>query len=100
MNQTKEFPTEAVVSAVSGIMLVDDFGEIYEVLNFLLEDNLFTHELPAACDRARPYIYARYPWMADLDLPPGNLTALNATMSHVIAEHGPTLTLTPLKENE
>lgn len=56
----REFKTEVVISAYTGIMLTDDIGEIYEILNYLLDDNLFTHQLPRAGRFVKPFILKQH----------------------------------------
>lgn len=40
---------------------------IYDILNFLTDDNLFTHQLPRVCREVAPWMREQYP-----DLFPGN----------------------------
>lgn len=54
---TKAFPTLDVLGATSGFLLAD-MGGIYQVLNFMTGQDLFTHQLPRAIESAREaYIY-------------------------------------------
>ena len=34
---------------------------VYDILNFMTEDNLFTHQLPRACDECKPYLLKQFP---------------------------------------
>lgn len=36
-------------------------GGVYDILNFLTGDNLFTHQLGRAAERAKPYLLGEYP---------------------------------------
>lgn len=51
---------------------------VYEILNFLTGDNLFTHQLPRACEECSPWLRTQFPqlfpdnprmeaWLAGLD---------------------------------
>jgi len=60
-----EFKTEVVISAFTGRMLTSDIGEIYEVLNYLLDDNLFTHQLPRAGRFVKPFILEQHPQLEE-----------------------------------
>lgn len=72
----KSFPTLAVLSVTSGRLLTvprtpdegNGIGQIYEVLNFMCEDNLFTHQLPRAANQAKPYILQQYPKLEELNI--------------------------------
>jgi hypothetical protein len=39
---------------------------IYNILNYMTQDNLFTHVLPRASDAMRPYLMEALPWLADI----------------------------------
>lgn len=40
---------------------------LYDILNFMTDDNLFTHQLPRAGDECAPYLLRQYPILNDLD---------------------------------
>jgi hypothetical protein len=58
--QTKEFQTCDVMSTVTGI-LVSNIGGVYEVLNWMTGESVFTHQLPRIGREARPVLVAAYP---------------------------------------
>lgn len=64
----KPFSTEAVVTAYTGRMACG-IGELYEILGFLLDDDLFTHQLPAASNAVKPHLEQQFPWLAEIELP-------------------------------
>ncbi|AXQ68890.1 hypothetical protein HOU00_gp235 [Caulobacter phage CcrPW] len=47
MSETKAFPTLDVLGATSGFLLAE-MGGIYQVLNFMTNSDLFTHQIPRA----------------------------------------------------
>lgn len=63
----KEFKTEVVISAFTGRLLTDDIGNIYKILNYLLDDNLFTHQLPRAGRFVTPFILQQHPQLEEWD---------------------------------
>lgn len=65
--QTKTFKIEEVLSAVKGTLLCD-MGKVYEVLNFLTGDNLYTHQLPRAGKECRPHVYKQHPFLESIDV--------------------------------
>lgn len=65
MSEDKEFPTLAVLSATSGVMLTRHIGELYEVLNHVLGMSLMTHQLPNASRVAEPYILSQHPHLRE-----------------------------------
>lgn len=46
MSKPKAFPTDHVLSVVTGRLICDGIGPVYEVLNWMTGENLFTHQLP------------------------------------------------------
>lgn len=52
MKEIKEFPTAKVLSAITGT-LVCEIGGVYEVLNWMTGESLFTHQLPRVGREAR-----------------------------------------------
>ncbi len=40
---------------------------LYDILNFMTGDNLFTHQLPRAADECRPYLLMEMPWLKEVD---------------------------------
>ena len=56
----KTFPLAQVLSVTTGRLLCDMDG-IYEILNHITGDNLFTHVLPRACRFAAPLILEDHP---------------------------------------
>lgn len=60
----KEFPVSSVLMVATGRLLYDDgMDEIYEILNFMTNDNLLTHQLPRAFKECKPHVLKRYPAM-------------------------------------
>jgi hypothetical protein len=64
----KEFKLEEVLSAIYGILLCNDIGKVYEVLNFITGDNLFTHQLPRAGRQCQPLVERQHPFLKEIDL--------------------------------
>lgn len=62
--QFKSFPLAQVLSITTG-RLVCPMGGIYEILNFVTGDELYTHVLPRACRFAEPLILKQYPSLAE-----------------------------------
>lgn len=58
----KEFHISDILSITTG-RLVSTRGMqgIYDILNYLTGDNLFTHQLPRASEECEPYLKRNYP---------------------------------------
>jgi hypothetical protein len=61
---TKEFPTLHVLSTVTG-MLMADIGGVYEVLNWMTGESIFTHQLPRVCREAKAVMQKTRPDLAE-----------------------------------
>jgi len=85
----RAFPLNVVLTAYTGRLLCE-MGELYEVLNYMHQDNLFTHQLPRASTEAEPYIYLACP---NVDAFNGQ-TALDSLDSMMKARRGD---LTPME---
>lgn len=57
---TKQFPTEDVLSTITG-RLVGKIDGVYQVLNWMTGESVFTHQLPRISREARPVIVAMHP---------------------------------------
>ena len=58
--QTKEFPTRDVLSTITG-RLMGDIGGVYEVLNWMTGESVYTHQLPRISREAAPVLVAAHP---------------------------------------
>ena len=64
MTETKSFPTPAVLSAITG-MLICDIGNVYEVLQWMTDGPVWTHQLPRIGREAEPVLLAAHPSLAE-----------------------------------
>jgi hypothetical protein len=65
MTTNRTFPLGDVLSVTTGRFLSSrGMGGIYEILNYMTGDNLFTHQLPRAMDECAPWLLRRYPHLS------------------------------------
>lgn len=62
----KPFSIEQVLSIVGGKLLCN-IGGIYEILNHMTQDTIYTHQIPRACDECNPWLLRWFPQLADYD---------------------------------
>ena len=67
MGSAKTFSLGQVLS-VSHDRLMCDMSQVYEILNHMTQDSLFTHQLPRAQRECRPWLLRWFPQLSDLDL--------------------------------
>ena len=61
-NEQRAFPIGDVLSITTGRLVAKEgMGAVYEILNFLTGDNLYTHVLPRAAEFCRPALLKRFP---------------------------------------
>lgn len=61
---------------------------IYDVLNFMTGDNLFTHQLPRAMGECAPAILAQHPDLASVKVPDGGWETDAAVWSWALEQVG------------
>lgn len=70
-----KMPLADLLSVTTGVLLSHDhIGGVYRVLNFLTDDSLMTHQLPAAVEVMRPVLLRQLPWLESLAAPKGVTT--------------------------
>ncbi len=67
---TKQFSTAQVLTVITGSLLCE-VGDLYEILNHMTGENLFTHQLPRAADLCAPELLKQLPQFTTL---PAGLT--------------------------
>lgn len=60
--ETKSFPVLDVLTLVTGRSVSPKrIGAVYEILDWMKNANLFTHQLPAASDECKPVLLTLFP---------------------------------------
>lgn len=55
------------VLSVSHSRLLTNIDNVYKILNYMLDDNLFTHQLPRAGRFCQKFVIAEHPQLEDWD---------------------------------
>ncbi len=64
---TKAFPTGDVLSAVTGYLITPNgIGGIYGVLNWMIGESVYTHQIPRIGREAGPVLLAAHPELAEV----------------------------------
>lgn len=62
--KTKIFPIDAVMSTLTGVLVSESgIGGVYDVLNWMTGESVYTHQIPRISREARPVLLAEYPYM-------------------------------------
>lgn len=70
MTETKKFQIGDVLSITTGALVSHDhMGGIYNILDWMTGETLFTHQLPRAMDVAQPALKEAFPALAEIEFP-------------------------------
>lgn len=94
---TKIFTVPDVVSALRGV-LVNERGmdAVYEILSFLHDRSLYTHELPQAMKPALDWVATDFPWLTELDTSSVNRETWREWIDAIVSAHPEPLELTKI----
>lgn len=66
---TRDFSLGTLLSCIDG-RLMTEFRNVHELLDWVTEDQLYTHQLPRAMDEAEPFLKAQFPDLTALLIDP------------------------------
>lgn len=97
----KDFPTEAVISAATG-MLICPIDQVYEVSAYMAGEPVWTHQLPRVSREIGASLRARRPdLLATFDeakeVTPDNYRDY---LARFLDRHGPTISVSPMSEDQ
>lgn len=91
MTETKRFHIGDVLSAATGKLVSPRHMEgVYEILNWMTGDNLFTHQLPRAMDECAPLLRETFPDLVAANIPENfrDMADCVGWLETLYAEHG------------
>jgi hypothetical protein len=95
--ERRAFHIGDVLSAYSGFLVSNrHMAGVYETLNFLTGDNLYTHALPRAMEECHGWLERLHPQLKEIDCSGLNPETLPAWLAGIVAKYGETLELQPL----
>lgn len=95
--EKKSFHIGDVLSAYSGFLVSNrHMAGVYDTLNYLTGDNLYTHQLPRAMKECHAWLERLHPQLKEIDCSGLNPDTLDAWLDGIVAKYGETLDLTPL----
>jgi len=100
MTDTKTFHIGDILSVTTGLLVSPrHIGGVYDILNWMTGDNLFTHQLPRAMDECAPSLRAQHPDLAAI-VPPADFgdsrEAVEAWLAEQVTRFGETRQVAPL----
>jgi hypothetical protein len=79
--------------------LMSPISDIYEILNYMTGNNLYTHQLPRVARECKPFLLKQHPQLAQWvdDVTPENV---RARLADAVAQFGEMLSVEPLAKDE
>jgi hypothetical protein len=98
--ETKAFHLSAVLSITTGRMVaINGMDDIYQILNFMCQDNLFTHQLPRAMKECAPYLIEKFPQLKDITCEGITRENHKEIIEALCTEHGDIFLVTTLPQH-
>jgi hypothetical protein len=90
--QTKRYHLGDILSITTGRLVSPRHMDgVYDILNFMTGDDLYTHQLPRAADECRPYLAKQFPQLSKIDLSKvgeGFKQSWESWLADQVKEHG------------
>lgn len=87
--ESKEFHLGDILSITTGRLLSPKkISGVYEILNFMTDDDLFTHQLPRASRECKPHLINQMPWLSGIDADGVNENNWEKWLASQVKEHG------------
>lgn len=101
MSGERDFHIGDILSVTTGKLVSPRLIEgVYDILNFMTGESLFTHQLPRVSREAAPVILRRHPQLADIDTSGANSETWRAWLGEQIARFGEMLPVPKMTVDE
>ena len=103
MSATKSFHLGDILSVTTGRLVSPSHMDgIYGVLNWMTGDNLFTHQLPRACDECQEPLLAQHPDLRDIEVPEdfGGKEGVDRWLAEQVDRFGENREVAPLADGD
>jgi len=101
MSEHRNFDLGDILSITTGMLVSTRHIEgVYDILNYMTGDSLFTHQLPRAIGECQGPLLAQHPQLAEIVEPTfrGSKEAVYAWLDEMKATYGDALPVAPLAE--
>ena len=97
----KKFHLGDILSITTGALVSPNHMEgIYQILNFMTGDNLFTHQLPRASRQCEPYLVKQLPWLSEISAEDVNEKNWESWLAKKVEKYGEFHEITPIPTSE
>jgi len=88
----------ATILSVTGKLVTENVSDVYDILNYMTGENLYTHQLPRAALICEPALLKQHPQLATADSSEVNPGNWRQWLASKIAVFGEELEVEPLPE--
>jgi hypothetical protein len=94
----RSFHLGDILSVTTGLLVSPDhIGGVYRILDFMVGESLFTHQLPRAAEECRPALFTQHPDLATIVAPTlSGKEAVEAWLAEQVAHFGEYRDVLPL----
>ena len=90
--ETKDFDLGDILSISHGRLVSRRHMEgVYDILNWMTNDSLFTHQLPRACRECKPWLLRQHPQLAEVNADDFDNDKWEVWLTEMEREYGTTL---------
>ena len=103
MSETKDFHIGDILSVTTGRLVSQNhIGGVYEILNWMTGESLFTHQLPRVSREAEPVLLAMHPQLAEAQAEAEAVTPDNHAhfLAKMVERYGETLPVPKLNRDQ
>lgn len=100
---TREFHLGDILSITTGTLVspsVPPIDGVYDILNYMTGESLFTHQLPRVRKEAAPVLLEQHPQLAAVDASGVGRDNWREWLAEQVARFGERLTVKPMTEDE
>ena len=100
-NKTKKFHLGDVLSiTTSWLVSPRGMDGVYDILDFMVGESLFTHQLPRASDICKPALLEQYPQLNNINTSKVNRKNYKRWLARQVAKYGRELSVKPLAKDK
>ena len=90
-----------ILSVTTGKLIAPGgIGAIYDILNYMTTDNLFTHQIPRACRECSPWLLRQHPQLSEIIVPTLDANTWRAWLDEQVRKYGERLPVDPIPADD
>src|SRR5688500_16791416 len=97
----KQFHLGDILTITTGRLLSPRHMDgVYDILNYMTGDNLYTHQLPRASDECKPYLLKQHPQLADIEVPDFKQVEVWGWLDEQVVRYGEQFDVEPIPQDD